>query len=187
MVAEAGADFLDALLDVVRIGETATREIDLIDIERMAIDERAERFASALGLACGNRDRRTVAQPDVAIDVIGPQWFLQPADVELRELLRAAQGGARIPNTAGVDEQRGVACAFAGAADKLQIERLALAHRFPAKFDGGIAGLGPAPCDLGGLSAIPAEQNRGVCFDSFVLFAAEQTMNRLAEDLSFEI
>jgi hypothetical protein len=42
MVAKPGADFLDAGPDVSRVGKSIARQIDLIDIQRTAIDKRTE-------------------------------------------------------------------------------------------------------------------------------------------------
>jgi hypothetical protein len=56
MVAKARTNFLDARADVGRIGEPAARQVHLVDIECVTIDERAKRFATALCFAGGDRD-----------------------------------------------------------------------------------------------------------------------------------
>ena len=50
VIAQPGADLLDAGADVRGVGEAASRQIDLIDVERPAIDQRAERLAAAFSL-----------------------------------------------------------------------------------------------------------------------------------------
>src|SRR6185503_5713432 len=106
MIAKPGIDFLDARADEGAVRKAATRRVHLIDVERVPVDERTERFATALSLARRNWNRRTVAQPHVAVDVPRPEWFFEPAWIEFGKLLSAAQCCARIPDTAGVDEQR---------------------------------------------------------------------------------
>src|SRR5262245_28713159 len=87
MLAATSADYFDARFDVGAVRETTTRKINLINIQRTPLDQRAKRFAPAFRLARGDRYGRTILQPGVAINVIRPQRFLQPADVELGERL----------------------------------------------------------------------------------------------------
>ena len=55
MVAESGADFLDALFDVVRIGKPIARKIDLVDVQ-------------------SPRDRSAAGRPPGRIPPHPPQW-----------------------------------------------------------------------------------------------------------------
>src|SRR6185503_5730996 len=119
--------------------------------------------------------------------VVWTQRFLEPANLEFGEGLRATQCGLRVPYATGIDQQSCVARAFAGAAHQFEIERLALAHRFPAELDGLVTGFHPASRDRAGFIAILAEQNRGIGFNAVVAFTAEQTVDRLFESLPFKV
>src|SRR5262249_44352126 len=135
-----------------------------------------------------DRNRRAITQPDVAVDIIRPQRFFEPADVEFGESLGATQCGPRVPHATGVDQECGVwTDSFASAVDQLKIERLALAHWLPTELHGLVACFDPALAD--GLCFLPIapKKNGGVSFDALMLFAAQQTMNRLAEVFSFEV
>ena len=51
VVAQPGADLFDAGADVRRVGEAVARQVDLVDVQRAAVDERAERLAAAFAFA----------------------------------------------------------------------------------------------------------------------------------------
>src|SRR5439155_18378062 len=174
MIAKPGADLLHAHAKVGGVGESVSREVNLIDVKRVTVDQGSERFASTFLFAGRDGHRRAVAQPDIPIHVTGPERFLQPADVEFGKSVRAVQCGARIPHTTGVDQQRRVvARARARAANQFKVEGFAPAQRFPTELDSVIAGLDPTLRDFPGLFSIPAEQNRRVGLDAIVVFAAE--------------
>src|SRR5256885_1785732 len=154
----------------------------------MAINQRSKGFASALRFTGGDGDGGSVAQPDIAFDIPGTQWFFEPADFELGKGLRALQGGSCIPYTTRINQQRRViADACARAAHEFQIERFVLTHWLPSKLHGLIAGFDPPVANLLGLPPIASEQNRSVSFNPFMLFAAEQPMDRFAEMFSFQV
>ncbi len=116
----------------------------------MAVDEGPKRLAAAFPLAGRDGNRRPVAEPDVAVDVVLPQRLFQPADVVIGKLIRPPQGRPRIPDEAGVDQQRAViADPLAGAAHQVEIEGLGFPHRLPAEFDRAITRFAPAAADLG--------------------------------------
>src|SRR5207237_7107724 len=50
-----------------------------------------------------------------------------------------------------------------------------------------ISGANPALGDFFCLFAIASEKNRGISFDALVLFASEQSMDRLFEALPFQV
>src|SRR5689334_16166372 len=133
----------------------------------MAVDERAERFASALGFPGGDRNGGTIAEPDIAVDIPWTQRFLEPGGLVFGELLRTAQSRARVPDATGVDQQRVVRPhSFTRAADKFQIELFALAHRFPAKFHRAISSFDPLPGDVPRLGSVASKENAGVGLDA---------------------
>ena len=161
MVAQPGADFFDAVADVGGVGEAVARKIDLIDVQRVAIDQRPKRLAAAFSFAGGDRHGRAVAEPGIAVDVVRAQRLFEPFDA-----LNSAKAWARRsgrPGSPRRSRRRSRAWRhrpepFAGAAHQVEIERFALAHRLPAELDGLVAGFGPAAADVGGLR--PSRPNR---------------------------
>src|SRR5262249_46126825 len=169
-------------------GKAVSRKMDLVDIQRPPFDQRTERFAAAFSFAGCDRDGRAVTEPDVAVDVVRAQRFLEPFDALFGERLGAAECRTRVPDAAGVNQQRGVVTqAFPGAPNELAVERLALPHRLPSEFDRGVTCGGPFAGDVPRRSAVAAEQDRGICADPFVRLASQQAMNRLTEVLSLEV
>ena len=53
-------------------------------------------------------------------------------------------GFTGIPNTAGIDEQRRVTDPLSRAADQIDIDRFAFAHRFPTELDGCVTRFAPS-------------------------------------------
>src|SRR5207249_366057 len=105
MITQSGANLFHTAANICRVGKTAARQIDLIDVEGPAIDERAERFTSAFPFARGDRQGRAIPQPDVAVDVVLAERLFEPLGAVLRKRLGTPQRCAGVPNTAGVDEQ----------------------------------------------------------------------------------
>src|SRR3954467_1756626 len=94
-------------------------------------------------LSAGDRHRAHAPQMAVVVDRVGPQGFLEPADVMIAQHLRRAQGpfqsvrpvaiaGARIHEKARVAATR----LARGAPDRLVLLRVAPAERTPADFEG---------------------------------------------------
>src|SRR5262249_44706448 len=123
VVAEPTADLLHSGANEGGVGETTAGEINLINIQRAPVDERAQRFSTALAFTCGNRDRRPVTQPDVAIDVVLTEWFLEPLDLILRERLRPAKGSASVVDAAGINQQKSLSKSLSCPGHKLDINR----------------------------------------------------------------
>src|SRR5438128_1024057 len=93
MVAKPRADFLHTGPQICAIGETASRKIYLVNIKGMAIDQRSKGFASALRFPSGDGHGRTVAQPDVAVDIARAEWFFEPADFVFGKSTSSLQSG----------------------------------------------------------------------------------------------
>src|SRR5439155_1849729 len=106
MIAQAGANLFHSAANICRVGNTAARKIDLIDVEGPAIDERAERFTPAFSFARGDRQGRAIPQPDVAVDIVLAERLFEPVGAVLRKCLGTPQRCAGVPYTAGVDEER---------------------------------------------------------------------------------
>src|SRR5881394_1110044 len=104
MVAEPGADFFHPRPDVRGIGESVPRNVHLINVQGVAVDQRPERLAPAFFFARSDRHGRTVPKPDIPRHVTGAKRFLQPANVERGKRMGSAQGRARVPDTARVDQ-----------------------------------------------------------------------------------
>src|SRR5437773_12151559 len=160
MDAEPRTDYLDTSPNVGGICESIERDVNLINIQGTAVNQRAERFASAFLLAGGDGHRRPIPQPGVTLHIAWAQRFFQAIDVEVGKRIGASQGGARVPHASRVDKQGVIlADSFACAADQFEIERLALAHRFPAEFDGRVTGIDPTLADFFRLLSISTEEN----------------------------
>ena len=106
MVAEPGPDFFHPRANVRGVGEAAARNVHLIHVERPAVDERAERLAPALPFPSRDRDWRTVAEPDVAVNVVLSERLLEPLGREVRERVRPTQRRPRVVNAPGVNQKR---------------------------------------------------------------------------------
>src|SRR4051794_9532506 len=106
MVAESAANFLDPSAYVRRIGEAAAGNVDLIDVERPAVDEGTERLTATFALAGGDWYWRAIAQPDVALDVILPERLLEPFGGVFGDGMGTAQCRAGVVDATGVDQQR---------------------------------------------------------------------------------
>ncbi|TWU14740.1 Recombinase [Symmachiella macrocystis] len=89
MVTRTCADLLHAGLDVGGIRKSIAGQIDLIDVQCPAIQQRAKRFASTLPFSGCDCHWGAIAQPDIAVDIVLPQRFFQPLDVELRKCGRS--------------------------------------------------------------------------------------------------
>src|SRR5216110_2201566 len=61
MVAKTRSDFLDSRPDVGGVGETVPRNIHLVNVEGVTVDQRPERFAPALLFTCRNGHRRAIS------------------------------------------------------------------------------------------------------------------------------
>src|SRR5687768_6738444 len=125
----------------------------------MPINQRAERFAAALGFPGGNRDGRAVAQPNVAVNIRRSERFFKPADVVLRKGVGAAEGRAGIPYTAGINQQHGVtADTFTSATNEFDVQRFALPHRFPPKLHRAVTAVDPPLRNGSGLFSGASEE-----------------------------
>src|SRR5262249_40050277 len=121
VVAQSAADLLDAVTDVRGVGNSAAGRIDLIDVERPPVDQRPEGFAATLALAGRDRDRRAVAEPDVAVDVVFPQRLLEPLGAILGERVCATKCSPRVVDAAGVDQQGRVPEPGAGTSHQVDV------------------------------------------------------------------
>src|SRR4051812_48517172 len=151
MVAQPGVDLLDPGANKRGISKAAARRINLVNVEGVPVNVGAKRFAPAFGLAGGDGNRRAIAQPNVAVNIPWPQRFFEPGGIIFRELMGAAQCGSRIPDTAGVDQERVLRTdPFARPADEFEIKRFALAHRFPTELHRAITAVDPFAANLPG-------------------------------------
>src|SRR5580765_6143991 len=71
MVAEPGADFFHPRPDVRGIGKSVPRNVHLINVQGVAVDQRPERLASTFFFARSDWHGRTVPKPDVPLHVTG--------------------------------------------------------------------------------------------------------------------
>eukprot|EP00913_Durusdinium_trenchii_P008989 g8455.t1 len=188
VVAGACSDFFDAGANVGGVGEAAARQIDLVDVERVPVDQRAKRLAAAFSFPRGDRYRRAIAQPGIAIDVGLTQRFFEPADVVIGKRVGSFECGTRIPDATGVDQYGSVvADSLPGTFHEFDIECRRLPHRFPAELYGAITGVAPGASDVGGRRSVFSEKDGSIRLESVVLFSTQQAMNRFAEMFAFEI
>jgi hypothetical protein len=81
VVAQAGANLLHALLNVVAVCKAVSRQIHLVNIQGASFDQRPPRLTAAFFFPGGNRNARAVAQPTVALDIVRAQRLLKPSNI----------------------------------------------------------------------------------------------------------
>src|SRR5688500_7850802 len=80
MIAQPCANLLDTGFDIGAVGETIARRVDLIDIQSMAVDQRAEGFPAAFSCARRDGHRRTIPQPNITLNIGLSERLFQPLD-----------------------------------------------------------------------------------------------------------
>ena len=119
MGADAHAVFPRQPVDLHELGHPAApADVGLVDPVAAAVHELGEGAGRELVLAAGDRHRRALRQPGVAVEVVGGQRLLQPHEIEIRHLLAEGEHGRGVgPAHAGVGHQPGPAAgALAGPA-----------------------------------------------------------------------
>src|SRR5438128_12221890 len=81
-VAEPGADFFHPRPDISRISESIPRNVHLINVEGVVVNQWSEGLASAFFFTRRDGHGRTVPHPDVTLHITGAKRFFQPANVE---------------------------------------------------------------------------------------------------------
>src|SRR5262245_26851225 len=116
VITQPRADLFHPRADVCGIRKAVSRQVHLINVERMPIDPRPKRLPATFTFAGSDGHWRAVSQPHIAIDVILPQRLLEPFDAKVAKTNCPRQGRPRVPYAARVDAQRAVAKPFARAA-----------------------------------------------------------------------